>query len=137
MTGLQDHPGTGRTLMKKRTHTAYPEDFARACGIKNIQVIDPLNLGQTLRVLKEEVKKEAPSVIISRGPCVLIQKPKKAPWSIDTDRCTQCGRCLEVGCSAIYKERANEEVIIIDEVLCRGCGFCGQVCPKEAITPKG
>jgi len=137
MTGLQDHPGTGRTLMKNRTHTAYPEDLARACGIKNIQVIDPLNLGQTLRVLKEEVKKEAPSVIISRGPCVLIQKTKKAPWSIDTDRCTQCGRCLEVGCSAIYKERANEEVIIIDEVLCRGCGFCGQVCPEEAITPKG
>ncbi len=137
MTGLQDHPGTGRTLMKKRTHTAYPEDLARACGIKNIQVIDPLNLGQTLRVLKEEVKKEAPSVIISRRSCVLIQKTKKAPWSIDTDRCTQCGRCLEVGCSAIYRERANEEVIIIDEVLCRGCGFCGQVCPEEAITPKG
>ena len=136
MTGLQDHPGTGRTLMKKRTYTAYPEDLARACGIKNIRVIDPLDLGQTLRVFKEEVKKEAASVIISRRPCVLIQKSEKAPWNIDTDTCTQCGRCLEVGCSAIYKERGNEEVIMIDEALCRGCGFCGEVCPKEAIIPK-
>jgi indolepyruvate ferredoxin oxidoreductase alpha subunit len=137
MTGLQDHPGTGRTLMKKRTYTAYPEDFARACGIKNIRVIDPLNLDQTLRVLKEEIKKEAASVIISRRACVLIQKPKKGLWTIDPDRCTQCGRCLKVGCPAIYQERANEKVILIDEVLCIGCGFCGQVCPKVAIVRKG
>ncbi|TET58703.1 indolepyruvate ferredoxin oxidoreductase subunit alpha [Candidatus Aerophobetes bacterium] len=137
MTGLQDHPGTGRTLMKEETYTAYPEDFARACGIKNIRVISPLDLGETLRVLKEEVKKEAASVIISRHPCVLLQKPKKGPWSIEPDRCNQCARCLKIGCPAIYKQRADEEVIMIDETLCRGCGFCGQVCPKEAIVPGG
>ncbi|TET93932.1 indolepyruvate ferredoxin oxidoreductase subunit alpha [Candidatus Aerophobetes bacterium] len=137
MTGLQDHPGTGRTLMKKRTYTAYPEDFARACGIKNIRVIDPLDFDQTLRVLKEEVRKKAASVIISRRACILIEKPKKGPWTIDPDRCTQCGRCLKVGCPAIYQERANEKIILIDEVLCTGCGFCAQVCPKEAIVPKG
>ncbi|MQY70115.1 MAG: 4Fe-4S dicluster domain-containing protein [Firmicutes bacterium] len=123
--------------MKKRTHTAYPEDFARACGIKNIRVIDPLDFGQTLRVLKEEVRKKAASVIISRRACILIEKPKKGPWTIDPDRCTQCGRCLKVGCPAIYKERANEKVILIDEVLCTGCGFCAQACPKGAIVPKG
>ena len=137
MTGLQDHPGTGRTLMKKKTYTAYPEDFARACGIKNIRVIDPLDFGQTLRVLKEEVKKEAVSVIISRHACVLIEKQKKGSWTIEPDRCTQCGRCLKVGCPAIYKKRANEKFILIDEVLCTGCGFCAQVCTKGAIVPKG
>ncbi|MFQ6066253.1 MAG: indolepyruvate ferredoxin oxidoreductase subunit alpha [bacterium] len=135
MTGLQDHPGTGRTLMKKRTYAAYPEEFARACGIKNIRVIDPLNLNQILRVLKEEIKKEAPSVIISRRPCILVQKPERALWTIDPDRCNQCGRCLKVGCPAIYQERVNKKVILIDEVLCIGCGFCGQVCPKGAMVP--
>jgi indolepyruvate ferredoxin oxidoreductase alpha subunit len=137
MTGLQDHPGTGKTLMKKKTYTAYPEDFARACGIKNVRVIDPLDFGQTLRALKEEVGKEAASVIISRHACVLIEKPKKGPWTIEPDKCTQCGRCLKIGCPAIYKERADKKVIMIDEVFCTGCGFCAQVCPKGAIVPKG
>jgi len=136
MTGLQDHPGTGKTLMKERTYTAYPEDFARACGIKNIRVIDPLDLKQTLKVLKEEVKREAPSVIISRHSCLLLERQKKSPWIIDLDRCTQCGRCLKVGCPAIYRERDNKKSFIIDKILCTGCGFCSQVCPKEAILPQ-
>lgn len=136
MTGLQEHPGTGRTLMREKTYTAHPEDFARACGIKNIHIIDPLDFEQTLKVLKEEVKKEAASVIISRRVCVLVEKLKKKPLTIDSDKCTQCGRCLKIGCPAIYRERINKKTIVINEILCTGCGFCTQVCPKEAIIPK-
>lgn len=136
MTGLQEHPGTGRTLMREKTYTAHPEDFARACGIKNIHIIDPLDFEQTLKVLKEEVKKEAASVIISRRVCVLVEKLKKKPLTIDSDKCTQCGRCLKIGCPAIYRERINKKTIVINEILCTGCGFCTHVCPKEAIIPK-
>lgn len=136
MTGLQEHPGTGRTLMREKTYTAHLEDFARACGIKNIHIIDPLDFEQTLKVLKEEVKKEAASVIISRRACVLVEKLKKKPLTIDSDKCTQCGRCLKIGCPAIYKERTNKKTIVINEILCTGCGFCTQVCPKEAIIAK-
>ncbi len=136
MTGLQEHPGTGRTLMREKTYTAHPEDFARACGIKNIHIIDPLDFEQTLKVLKKEVKKEAASVIISRRACVLVEKLKKNPFIIDSDKCTQCGRCLKIGCPAIYRESTNKKAIVIDEILCTGCGFCTQVCPKEAIIPK-
>lgn len=136
MTGLQEHPGTGRTLMREKTYTAHPEDFARACGIKNIHIIDPLDFEQTLKVLKEEVKKEAASVIISRRACVLVEKLKKKPLTIDSDKCTQCGRCLKIGCPAIYRERTNKKTIVINEILCTGCAFCTQVCPKEAIIPK-
>jgi len=136
MTGLQEHPGTGRTLMREKTYTAHPEDFARACGIKNIHIIDPLDFEQTLKVLKKEIKKEAASVIISRRACVLVEKLKKKPLTIDSDKCTQCGRCLKIGCPAIYRERTNKKTIVINEILCTGCGFCTQVCPKEAIIPK-
>jgi len=136
MTGLQEHPGTGRTLMREKTYTAHPEDFARACGIKNIHIIDPLDFEQTLKVLKKEVKKEAASVIISRRACVLVERLKKNPLAIDSDKCTQCGRCLKIGCPAIYRKGTNKKAIIIDEILCTGCGFCIQVCPKEAIIPK-
>lgn len=132
MTGHQEHPGTGKTLMGKETFTAYPEDFARACGIKNIKVIDPLNLEQTLKTVKEEVRKKAPSVIVSRRPCVIIDKKRENPWCVDYQICTQCARCLKVACPAIYKKEA-EDTIFIDAVLCEGCGFCAQVCSKGAI----
>ena len=136
MTGLQEHPGTGRTLMREKTYTAHPEDFARACGIKNIHIIDPLDFEQTLKVLKKEVKKEAASVIVSRRACVLVERLKKNPLAIDSDKCTQCGRCLKIGCPAIYRESTNKKAITIDEILCTGCSFCTQVCPQEAIVPQ-
>ncbi len=136
MTGLQEHPGTGRTLMRQKTYAAHPEDFARACGIKSIHIIDPLDFEQTLKVLKKEVEKEAASVIVSRRACVLVEKLRKNPLTIDPDKCTQCGSCLKIGCPAIYREGTNKKSIVIDKILCTGCGFCTQVCSKEAIIPK-
>ena len=132
MTGHQDHPGTGKTLMGDDTYTALPEDFARACGIKNVKVIDPLDLKRTLEVIREEIKKDSPSVIISRRPCALIEKKRKSALFIDPGACTDCGRCLRVGCPAIYKK---DDKILIDSILCNGCGFCAQVCPQGAIKP--
>jgi len=136
MTGHQEHPGTGRTLMGEKTYTAYPEDIARACGIENIRIVDPLNLKETLKALKEEIKKEAPSLIIARHPCALLQRKKKSPWEIVEERCIQCERCLKVGCPAIYRRGENGESIYINPSLCQGCGFCAQVCPREAIIPE-
>lgn len=130
MTGHQEHPGTGKTLMEEKTFTAYPENFARACGIKNIKIVDPLKLEETLGVIKEEVEKNAPSVIISRRPCILIDRKKKSSWHIDYQVCTQCARCLNIACPAIYRKEGE---IFIDSVLCPGCGFCAQVCSKGAI----
>lgn len=136
MTGHQDHPGTGRTLMGEKTYTTYPEDIARACGIENIRIVDPLNFRETLNALREEIKKESPSLIVARRPCPLIKKEKKAPWVVDQEKCIQCGVCLKAGCPAIYKkiEKENGENIYIDPSLCQGCGFCAQVCPKKAIV---
>jgi len=50
---------------------------------------------------------------------------------INQDRCTGCGRCLEV-CrfSAVNK---NEPRFIIDPVFCEGCAFCSHICPVGAI----
>ena len=108
-------------------------------GIRDKPVIgiigDSLDFEQTLNVLKKEVKKEAASVIISRRACVLVEKLKGKPLTVDSDKCTQCGRCLKIGCSAIYRERTNKKAITIDEILCTGCSFCTQICPKEAIIP--
>jgi MinD superfamily P-loop ATPase len=48
--------------------------------------------------------------------------------SIDKEKCTSCGKCLEV-CrfDAISKD------YIIDPVFCEGCGVCFRICPVDAI----
>lgn len=41
MTGHQDHPGTGRTIIGEPTVAVSIEDIGRACGIKRVRTIDP------------------------------------------------------------------------------------------------
>ena len=41
MTGLQEHPGTGRTLEHTQTNKVIFEDLVRAAGIPNVYVTDP------------------------------------------------------------------------------------------------
>ena len=41
MTGLQEHPGTGRTLIHEPTGKVVFEDLARSLGIQNVHVMDP------------------------------------------------------------------------------------------------
>ena len=50
---------------------------------------------------------------------------------IDEERCTGCGKCLEV-CrfSAIID---NAPRFSIDPISCEGCGICSFVCPQGAI----
>ena len=41
MTGMQEHPGTGRTLDHAKTGKVVFEDLVRALGMRNVHVIDP------------------------------------------------------------------------------------------------
>ena len=47
---------------------------------------------------------------------------------IDKEKCTQCGKCIEV-CrfDAISKD------FIVDPISCEGCGVCFHICPEKAI----
>ena len=72
MTGLQEHPGTGRTLDHKPTHQIMIEDLARAIGIENVQVIDPFTEGQRLAdEVRAALASNKLSVIVVRRPCLL------------------------------------------------------------------
>ncbi|HEX7598634.1 MAG TPA: thiamine pyrophosphate-dependent enzyme, partial [Polyangia bacterium] len=42
MTGLQEHPGTGRKLGHQATGKVIFEDLARTLGIRNIHIVDPI-----------------------------------------------------------------------------------------------
>ena len=131
MTGHQDHPGTGKTLSGDPTVELNFEKLAQAVGVKHIQVVDPYDLKETERVVREETEREGPSVIIARHPCVLMTRERHPALRIDTEVCTQCGICLRLGCPAISKEA--DQIRIAPE-LCTGCGMCAEVCPREAIV---
>lgn len=72
MTGLQEHPGTGRTLDHRPTGRLVIEDLARALGVPNVVVIDPqAEPEQFEHVMRDALGRDALSVVIARRPCLL------------------------------------------------------------------
>jgi len=47
---------------------------------------------------------------------------------IDREKCTQCGKCIE-----LCRYNAISEDFIIDEISCEGCNVCAYFCPVNAI----
>lgn len=134
MTGHQQHPGTGRTLSGKETIALDIESLAEAIGVKNIRVIDPLDLEETIKIIREETLRQEPSVIITRRPCVLLTKEHEEALVVDAKACTGCKICLQLGCpSIIFKD----SVAVIEETSCLGCGLCAEVCRQNAVNRKG
>ena len=133
MTGHQDHPGTGRTLMGESTVEASIEKIGEAFGIKRIKVVNPYDQAETQRVIEEEINTDEASLIISRGPCILKDRSVVKPsLVIDQESCKNCKMCLKLGCPAIEASDGNKPTI--SELLCTGCGLCSQVCKFGAIS---
>ncbi len=134
MTGHQDHPGTGRTLMGEETTKVSPEEICKAIGIKHTYLIDPYDVKQTKEIINREIHRAEPSVIITKRPCVLLFRGKKwTPAQINPELCTSCNLCLKLGCPAIS---LRGEKLTIDEFLCTGCEVCIEICPLKAIKLK-
>ncbi len=76
MTGHQTNPGIGKTGMGEETIALDIEAICRACGVKNIKVIDPINMPEMEATIKEFLEKEEVSVIIARRMCWLLSQSK-------------------------------------------------------------
>jgi indolepyruvate ferredoxin oxidoreductase alpha subunit len=75
MTGLQEHPGTGRTLDHRPTRQLVFEDLARALGVPNVHVVDPTRQPDELRQrLTEALGGDELTVIVARRPCLLAAR---------------------------------------------------------------
>jgi indolepyruvate ferredoxin oxidoreductase alpha subunit len=106
MTGLQEHPGTGFTAIGESTTMVDYEKLVKALGVEHVKKVDPYNVKETMATIKEEVNRDAPSVIITQnGPCMLHRREKRKfnyPYfQIDVDKCRGCKACLDLGCPAI------------------------------------
>ena len=79
MTGLQEHPGTGRKLDGSPARQILPEDLARAMGIDRVTVLDMDNQGSGFRdALRADLDSGKLCMIVARRPCILsLRKQKK------------------------------------------------------------
>jgi len=72
MTGLQEHPGTGRTLSHEPTTKMRYEDLARSLGISNVHVVDPFTAPDAFeKLLKAALDSNGLTLLIVRRPCLL------------------------------------------------------------------
>jgi indolepyruvate ferredoxin oxidoreductase, alpha subunit len=133
MTGHQDHPGTGWTLMGEPTVAVSIQEVGKACGFKRVRTVNPYNAKETAQALEEELNAAEPSLIVSVSPCPLHQRKLVGKRrKITAAVCKKCGQCLKIGCPAI-EGKGKGEVPEINELLCSGCGLCQQICRFGAI----
>ena len=131
MTGHQDHPGTGRTLMGEATLEASIEAIARACGIKNVRTVHPHAQHEVFLVLTEAIESSEPWLIVSKAECPLHgRKALGPPMRVSVEGCRKCMLCLKLGCPGL--ERCGNTVQI-NPLLCAGCKLCKNLCPKGVI----
>ena len=79
MTGLQEHPGTGRKLNHQATHRVKFEDLAKVLGIKRVHVVDPTADVKAFDALVGDcLECEELVLIVARKPCSLAAKKLEA-----------------------------------------------------------
>lgn len=133
MTGHQQNPCTGFTLKGEPVKGILIENIAKAAGVpeEHIRIVDPNNLAETEKVLKEELASDTPSVVICRRPCALLKYVKhNPPLKVDENKCVGCKMCMKIGCPCISVTNGKAK---IDDTLCNGCGLCTQMCRPGAI----
>lgn len=130
MTGHQDNPTTGFTIRGEETKQVNLITLCKGIGVDNVVVADPFDLKEFEKIVKEEVERDEPSVIIAQRPCALLKKVKYTGHCKIGDKCKKCKMCLKIGCPAIsWKDGA----VHIDSTQCNGCGLCVNLCPFGAI----
>lgn len=131
MTGHQDHAATGKTLQGDPTYAIDIPGVCRSIGVPNVCVVNAFDIETLEKTIKEEVAKEEVSVIITRTPCVLLDKSRKPVYAADPEKCKKCGMCMKPGCPAMT--RNADGTIHIDDTMCTGCGLCETLCKFDAI----
>lgn len=150
MTGQQPNPASGSTIMGEPANSIDFPELCRAIGVKHVRTVNPHDIEGTYAVLKEEIERPEPSVVITRFPCVLTPEEKKRPkkpFRSNTENCTGCTMCLKLGCPAITwvpltpeqatamgKKEKQKGYAVINETTCIGCGQCLTLCKFDAIV---
>lgn len=132
MTGHQDNPATGRTLMGEAVPAIDFEKFCQGLGIEHVYTVNALDQQALMDTVKREVKADHLSVIVAKAPCALIPEARTKKKCVEIpEKCKHCGACSLPGCPALSKNEDGS--ITIDPTQCNGCGLCRQLCKFGAI----
>ena len=135
MTGHQGNPVNGITLQHRPSRELDLPALVRALGVDDVRTVDPMDMKETRRALKEAVASDCLSVIVFQSPCVLLTKDRAAAYEVRSD-CRACGTCSLLGCPAISCD-PETKTASIDASLCVGCSQCAQACPYGCIEQTG
>lgn len=131
MTGHQQNPTTGKNCAGDPATAVDLVALCKACGVQRVHEVDPFDIKALKQILKEETAAEEASVIITRKPCILINRSAIAPaLVINQEKCVQCGNCMKIGCPCIGKVDGKYQ---INADQCVGCDLCTKLCPSGAI----
>ena len=150
MTGAQDHPGTGKTLQVEATHRLDLAALCRAIGVEHVYTVNPHDQETTEAVLRREINRDAPSVVIARASCVLLPEhraERRPALEVVEDLCNGCKACGKLGCPAIEwipltpeeavaagKKPTQKGMVRINRLICDGCNLCPDVCKMRAMV---
>jgi len=145
MTGQQTHPSTpeGRGMPEgnKRINI---EEVCKGIGIEHLVIMDSYDVKNNIKVIREALDFQGPSVVISRRSCALhgdrIKRRtgvKIVPNEVDKDSCNKPHTCIrDFHCPAITFDTDDRASHILPEI-CDGCGVCAKICPFGVIHPLG
>lgn len=143
MTGFQINPATPPEYSRGK-QGLWIEDVARAMGA-TVEVLDPVaDVHAAIETVLHALDSKGVHVVVFRHGCATflqrIHPPVRSSKAcVDNDACLgdQCGcngYCARIlGCPAILFNR-DSGTASIDQQTCTGCGLCGQVCPRGAIS---
>ncbi len=148
MTGNQPTPAAGIRADGSQGAALDLETLVKGCGIEKINVVDPYDQENTIAVLKEAqqytlAENGGIAVVIARRGCLMIPEERRRltvfKMTIAEDECTGCGYCIKAfECPALVLKKDDvEKRVVIDPVICVGCGQCIDICPQEAIKSEG
>ena len=137
MTGHQDNPGSGKTLMGDPAPVTEIDAIAKACGYKKVVTVSADDLAELEKVLADAMDGEEPALVIAYAPCRIAAKlTKEGLCEVDAEKCKACGMCFKMGCPAMTRGkeiRPGAFQMVIDANQCAGCKQCQQVCKFGAI----
>ena len=141
MTGNQPTPAGGRTLAGQPAPRVLLTDLVQACGVRLVEEGDPYQFKTFVGLLKQAGKfSRSPdggvAVVIAKHPCLMDRSRqetfKRLPVVVN-EKCEGCGFCIkQFECPALQAQ-GEKEPIVIDPILCVGCGVCVHICPHKAL----
>jgi len=130
MTGGQQHPGMGETLMRTKAPKVSIYDITKACGVSKIIRCNPFDFNEAKEAVASVLDETGVRVILFEAPCVVVEKSSDK-YAVLAEKCTGCGLCKKLGCPAVVDAEGKKVEIVYD--ACNGCGVCEKLCKLGAI----